>query len=636
MTHVGYTTNSCPFLFLIMDAAAKSSPSNVLQRYTGTEPIIDVRLDESDSKSSISSDKDVSSARKKIREATAIGGRIMEETKLADRLEMLMQKKGDQLDLLSRKKKLVRDQLKGIPRGTDKQAKDYKVLSARAKQLLAGAEEEVRRAVATLDREITVTRCQLESVRLTPTKHKIEELDWLCNELKERSAAAKDKEKDPATRELRQIDKYLRKAVEGGQAIDDPIPAEKQFKGRLEASSASCTVTSGDLKRQLKETAPINGGNQQKPGPEDNTRAFAKELTTFVMDWMIGEGDMRHLEEQEAAEGDREVGPVVPKTFSHERELEICVLPRRLDSAAFRNAADEPAADTPAGRLASAVADIASVQHLHSLALSHILHLLRSTRRMVAGFSPAGDEVSAIIEKSTETILLASDPDLKQLPFQRACQFEQFLCSANRIEKLGIFIMTYVAYGKQFVSDLLNLLMSPGLQSQVYWSGSSKRQGREYLPAVVEVFLVRVARSMHLLAETGREFDEAEFVKEARSLLHNTERNLKKRHLATNVQVAGKTKANTGAAPAKKRARVAQESDSLYSFAVGKLKAGFGCKADLVAGIKKAAMASSEDDVAAEIVGRFLDAVRGSNTIAAVQEYVAQEKPNLEKIPFHY
>ncbi len=583
---------------------------------------------EDEAESSISSERNIKQARMKIRKATADGAKIVEESKLATRLEVLLQKKDDQLDILTRKKKMVRDQLKALPRKTDSEAKEYKKLNGRAKQLLADAEEEVNSTVAALDREISATRAQLSSAKATPTKHKIEELDELCSELRERSAASKRKK--PDKNDLREMNAYLRSAAEGNSS---PVASPSKKAKNTVSTPSSATSVAGKAVPTATASACEAVVKDKSVRRDVINRELAKDIATFVMDWMLGEGDMGPFESKEiGAAKAADVGPVVPKSFPHEQELEMCVLPRRLEPGVFdkKICAGLPDSHTMLSRMAKTVEGIASVQQLHSLTLTHMLHLQRSTRRLVAGNSPAGDEATAIIEKTTEAILLASDPDLKLLPFKDTSTFAHFLRDQDRIVKLSIFIMTYVGHGRNFVSDLLNLLMTPNLQGQVYWSGSTKRQGREYLPLLVELYIVRVARAMHALEETGKEFDEADFVREAKALLQNTERNLKKRQLAANVQIAGKT----NVVP-RKRASEPGGGKSLYSFAWAKLQLGGPrTRKQLLDGIRKTSMVYHNDTAASEVVGKLLETVNGTADLQAIRDYVNGNSENLQKISF--
>ncbi len=177
------------------------------------------------------------------------------------------------------------------------------------------------------------------------------------------------------------------------------------------------------------------------------------------------------------------------------------------------------------------IVNVQRVQHLHSLALSTLVDKVAAVRGK-DGSMP--EDLAKELKAAQRATLLASDPDLKQLPFKSIASIADFFTHEDRVQKLASYLCTYVPYDKtQYAGNLCRALIHPQLMDIAYWAGRSKRGYVEietylvrsfdytrfnfsiymscepdhdrvkygsFLPAVFEVFIERVAFASHNMA----------------------------------------------------------------------------------------------------------------------------------------
>ena len=264
---------------------------------------------------------------------------------------------------------------------------------------------------------------------------------------------------------------------------------------------------------------------------------------------------------------------------------------------------------------------------------------------MVAGKSPRFDKAHAIVTECSEAIYLAADKDLRRLPFRSPDDLKSFFYSKDNVEKLALYVLTYIAYGKSFLVNVLNALMTPALQNALYWSCTSRRTGREYVPPIVELFITHMAMAAHALQPNdGSTFNAEAFAKEARQAFHNTERNYRKRDLASAMQVAGNlsvSRKTETRSPEVKRARVGDvassqhNSPNLYSVSKEIMDMGPGCKSALQDAVKKTVLTTTAGpSFIYEQAVNLLEVVKNGPDLNAVAKYVEDHKEQLITIPF--
>ena len=201
---------------------------------------------------------------------------------------------------------------------------------------------------------------------------------------------------------------------------------------------------------------------------------------------------------------------------------------------------------------------VTNIQHLHTVSLINVVKTSNVLRMLCLADGMEKNQVYEKLQSSLRTVALASDSDLKELPFKNLATLEDFFGDRNRIQKLGYFALWYTEYSKSFAKDLTNTLLSANLQHACFWSiGIQQRKGyvyskwkhalgsgrvrirrfrslptdTSYLPIYVQMFFIRVAKAAFEYAHvnTTEHFDEPAFCREMKMLLYNTSRNEKKR-----------------------------------------------------------------------------------------------------------
>ncbi len=174
------------------------------------------------------------------------------------------------------------------------------------------------------------------------------------------------------------------------------------------------------------------------------------------------------------------------------------------------------------------------------------------------------DRVHENLLISMKSVILGSDPELRDLPFRSLAQTEVFFRDINHIVKLGHFLLAFVEYDRFYPAKLMDTVFHIELQRSIYWKSGVGNNGwvsdaivefnlqqlniapislfrvlpadARRLPRYVELFLQRVAIAAYGLAndENAAVFDMEKFNKDVRKHLYNTERNESRRRAAEN------------------------------------------------------------------------------------------------------
>ena len=454
-----------------------------------------------------------------------------------------------------------------------------------------------------------------------------------------KSSAEKRDNKDKMSPRKKDNNLKQKSPEKGDERVNRSPSMEVQKTSRQQPSSNVSSKDGGTgVEHTGQENSASNGNKGEKEKCEKHDqdaiiRLSAATLTRFIMDWQISEGEiLRIVPPQDRPQEAPRRGGVVPLQLGHERELELAVLPGRLrgvrycdpDETELRTGDDN---DT----LARLFHNMTCTQNLHSLALVQIIGELRAIKEIALTGKEVPSNLEKLIKKSTEAVLLASDRDLAGLPFTSIDEMLVFLRCPERIEKLSIYVMTYMAYGKDFPFELLNLLIHPDLQANVYWTGTrTKLPGALFLPPVFELFVLRVARGAHEIRnfQDGQEFDEDAFKLEAKHALYNSERNARKRRLAVVAKPI----------PKKRRAKSPlRKSGNLYTILKELIDYGPSCKADLVDALKKTALVMSGDEKRVEAYDLTVDvlaAAKNAPSVVEIDQYIDEKKEALLKIDY--
>ncbi len=555
-------------------------------------------------------------------------------------LASLLSKKDELTDILSRQKRLAADRLRVMPKKTDAEKAEFKKLQVKSTSFLRSAGEDVARQLKTVDAEIEDLQKYLEE-RKRKSSDDLAQLALYKKDIDRRAASTVS-------------------SVSGSNAAGDyqPRTDSDMFSKAMDESRREIGSTSGvKLEKSVHSArkSPFKGvrkgeGNRKRvepptqlAGPTKKTRVKksaealrneridreAKNVKIVITDWQIQNGQLLLMGPDPPSDPQPVQGGIVPHDMPQERELELSLRPDRLRNVAF---ASQPGTEeTKEDEILRRLRNISSVLTLHSLAFSNVLKMVRVNRDLLASDSPLSAEIEEHLTKSTQAILLASDSDLSSLPFQTTDEIAAFLMNPERVEKLAMFILTYFAYNKQYITDVNNLLMHPKLQAQVYFHGQRPKNGEEkFVPRSFQLFYVRVARAAHDIHHwgTNKTFNEADFLEDARQSLYNTPRNERKRNFAMKAipklkkKVAAKTATNS--------------SLSVYDTMADIVKRPHW-KGDATAALKKVALANAgfEDHVADyDLAIDFLETVKAAPLPDDVEEYMEAKKSELKKIPF--
>ncbi len=123
-----------------------------------------------------------------------------------------------------------------------------------------------------------------------------------------------------------------------------------------------------------------------------------------------------------------------------------------------------------------AVRNIQHVQHVHSLAFTTLLENVSNVRVAVAKDGAVQMRLAKEMEAANRSRLLASDPDLKQLPFTTIAAIARFFLDESRVCKLAKYIMKYVKYQKiNYATNITSALLHPQLVGVALWAGPEER-----------------------------------------------------------------------------------------------------------------------------------------------------------------
>ncbi len=105
---------------------------------------------------------------------------------------------------------------------------------------------------------------------------------------------------------------------------------------------------------------------------------------------------------------------------------------------------------------------------LHSVSNVHLLQASFVTRLFCVAQAPEKEAITSKLVMSLRSVILASDPELKLLPFREPDVLTDFFTSNSRVVKLGLFLLHHVEYGKGYNKTVINVLLSTEMQNRVY------------------------------------------------------------------------------------------------------------------------------------------------------------------------
>ncbi len=222
----------------------------------------------------------------------------------------------------------------------------------------------------------------------------------------------------------------------------------------------------------------------------------ARKVAKAVMESMVADGVM----DGPVLDALNDDNPPDHRPVTHEEELLLACIPEQLRNEGFA-AVDETFPEPPKlpeGNLGEYQLQLAkSVNALYEgiAAINRKLdHVVRNqqvhTLAHLANIRATGflrvlclkegvkkDKVYNNLMLSLKSVVLGSDPDLKELPFRSVAQIEVFFLDINHIIKLAHFLLTFVEFDRFYPSRLLDTVLHIQLQRIVFWKSGTANNG---------------------------------------------------------------------------------------------------------------------------------------------------------------
>ncbi len=230
--------------------------------------------------------------------------------------------------------------------------------------------------------------------------------------------------------------------------------------------------------------------------PEEVFSIYAKNVASYVMNAMVADGVADMPTVDELIEEDP-AAVAVPLT--HEEELEFLSGPEHLRVDGF-SAVDMSFPDfEPGGAITmetlpavlkcifdgmaainTKLEHLVKNQKIHTLA--HLANI-KSTALLRQLCVKDGSKKEAVYKKlqlAMKVVLLASDAELKDLPFRNIAAIHSFFHGVGRdlrVQKLAHFCLAYIDYGRGYATALLDTVLHGQLQLNVYWKSGTANNG---------------------------------------------------------------------------------------------------------------------------------------------------------------
>ena len=211
----------------------------------------------------------------------------------------------------------------------------------------------------------------------------------------------------------------------------------------------------------------------------------AASIAQYIHDWRSDEAEVEE-EETVVRVDDTEEGRLAAE-FVHESQLEDTLKPDTLKTASWTAkpplsgltgvALDpmvEPGAEAIHYVLQQQEMQL-RVAHLHSLALAKALQGIADLKATIMSDVKKEEEAARTLRKANQAVQLASDPDLRQLPFKTVLQISLLFANTENVRKLSLYLFNFVPYvEKTYAQSLTAALLHADLQRIVYWSVGSE------------------------------------------------------------------------------------------------------------------------------------------------------------------
>ena len=241
---------------------------------------------------------------------------------------------------------------------------------------------------------------------------------------------------------------------------------------------------------------PAVKGKKYTDAVADADRAFAtasRAISKMISDVMEEDGTkLRDADQIGFGFVGAKKPHVVPTTMPHEKQLEALVLPEKLCSDGWNAEKlkwDAPTAideNVPLSLVLQTIFDglkvfngkmelFENMLHLHSVAHIHVIKAGYLTRLFCVAGAPEKEAVTTKLVSSLRAVILSSDRELKHLPFRDLATVIDFCSNKNRVEKLALFCLHYIEYGKNYAQTLTNVLFAIDFQNDIFWPGEGQK-----------------------------------------------------------------------------------------------------------------------------------------------------------------
>ena len=233
--------------------------------------------------------------------------------------------------------------------------------------------------------------------------------------------------------------------------------------------------------------------------PDQRFALSANKIAKVVLEVMVAEGvvdgpvldTLNELDNEEAP-------PIHPVT--HEEQLLLTCVPEQLRDEGFAPVElSFPAYDLAKGeesdpsqkKLVNAIGAIykgieavntkvdhlIKVQQVHTIAHRANIRATHYLRLVCLKDGAVKDKAYSNLIISMKSVILGSDPELKDLPFRSVSTTENFFTDINRIIKLAHFLLAFVEYDRSYTVKLLDTVFHIKLQRIIFWKSGTGNNG---------------------------------------------------------------------------------------------------------------------------------------------------------------
>ncbi len=319
--------------------------------------------------------------------------------------------------------------------------------------------------------------------------------DELCNRACDREEAktAYERAVRKAQEDLHAFKKQAKKEEELDKLARDLKKKKKMLDKRGKSAREAITDT------RSKEGVDRPSVTRRYQNIDELYEKAAKKIAKHVMELMVANGitdgpilDALNEQDQDDDDGGRAKHPI-----THEEELLIACVPQQLRNDGFTmcdfsfpplepmpgdKTADRTVRATNAvfqglAAINSKLDHVVRMQQAHTLAHLASIRATSLLRVLCLKEADKKDKVYQNIALSMKSVILGTDPEMRDLPFRNLTVVEAFFLDGTRILKLAHFCLAFVDYDKKYTMKLLDTIFHIQLQRTLYWKCGTGNNG---------------------------------------------------------------------------------------------------------------------------------------------------------------